>query len=199
MWKPSLTVIQTLLAVNLLFVVVHAEYDVNIDVYTQYMCNGQVPSEQSVSYGPRDEVVILANVTYSSWPIQSMLVHFEIIDPNNVTLSELIATTDDYGRATISFTIPWNDNSVYGCWKVVGTILFADKTFQDVLTFEVVIPGDINHDGIINMLDVQALIKAYGSFPGHTHWNHNADLNKDCKVDLMDVFRMMENYGKTYH
>jgi hypothetical protein len=72
----------------------------------------------------------------------------------------------------------------------------ADNTFTNGVVY-VGIPGDINGDGKVDLKDVYAVAKAYGSFPGHPKWNPNCDINNDNKVDLKDYYTTCKNYGKT--
>jgi thermitase len=60
------------------------------------------------------------------------------------------------------------------------------------------LPGDINHDGKVSILDVYIISKAYGSYPGHPNWNPRADLNEDAIIDIKDVNIISANYGKTW-
>ncbi|RLI43914.1 hypothetical protein DRO69_08580 [Candidatus Bathyarchaeota archaeon] len=51
------------------------------------------------------------------------------------------------------------------------------------------IPGDLNMDGVVNVLDLQLVAADYGS---HTTY----DLNGDSKVDLIDLVLVAINYGR---
>lgn len=64
--------------------------------------------------------------------------------------------------------------------------------------------GDVNEDGIVNILDSFAMAKALGtdaySQPHGNDWNQYnpaCDLNRDGKVDLPDLVRVSCNYGRT--
>jgi hypothetical protein len=56
---------------------------------------------------------------------------------------------------------------------------------------------DINHDGKVDIKDVYAVGKAYGSYPGHPKWNPIRDINGDYKVDIKDYYMVCKSYGKT--
>jgi len=47
--------------------------------------------------------------------------------------------------------------------------------------------GDVNCDGIINVLDLTAISFSYGSFQGEPEYNPDADLNQDNVVDMRDL------------
>lgn len=48
--------------------------------------------------------------------------------------------------------------------------------------------GDVNGDGRINVLDLTIVCIAYGTQPGDTYYNYNADINKDGIVEMNDVW-----------
>lgn len=51
--------------------------------------------------------------------------------------------------------------------------------------------GDINCDGIVNLLDFTGLISRYGSN------DNNADLNEDSIVNMLDLSILVHNFGKS--
>lgn len=52
------------------------------------------------------------------------------------------------------------------------------------------IPGDVNMDGVVNVLDLQLVAADYGSSTTY-------DLNVDTKVNLLDIVLVAINYGRT--
>jgi hypothetical protein len=56
---------------------------------------------------------------------------------------------------------------------------------------------DLNKDGIINILDIAIVAKAFGTKPGDLNWNPVADLNKDNVINIIDVATVARDYGKT--
>lgn len=59
------------------------------------------------------------------------------------------------------------------------------------------IQGDINGDELVDVFDITAIGKAYGSSPGSPNWNPEADINGDLIVDAADLATYNDNYGKT--
>lgn len=57
--------------------------------------------------------------------------------------------------------------------------------------------GDINGDGVVNILDAILLGNAFGSVPGNTNWNPKADLNGDGVVNILDAIILANNFGAT--
>jgi len=57
--------------------------------------------------------------------------------------------------------------------------------------------SDLNHDGLVNILDVTIVAKAYGSKPGDPNWNVIADLDGNGIIDILDISKVAKDYGKT--
>ena len=87
---------------------------------------------------------------------------------------------------------------------IVDIILIDDddKTVPHTVThgYYEILPtplGDVNFDGLVDMKDVTALIRAFGVALSHPRWNPQCDLNNDGIVDLKDITIVLRNYGKT--
>jgi len=48
-------------------------------------------------------------------------------------------------------------------------------------------PQDVNHDGLINCVDLNLVKAALGSKPGQSNWNAAADINGDSVIDVRDL------------
>jgi PKD repeat protein len=86
-----------------------------------------------------------------------------------------------------------------GTYNVTLTVIDNDDLTNSVknsLTIKTLL-GDLNSDGILNILDITIVAKAFGSFPGHSRWDPIADLNEDGKVDILDIAKIAKNFGKT--
>jgi hypothetical protein len=70
-----------------------------------------------------------------------------------------------------------------------------DTEFMTILL--VIIPGDLNGDGTVDIYDAIILANAYNSRPGAPNWNVAADINNDGTVDIYDAILLANNYGKT--
>jgi hypothetical protein len=62
-------------------------------------------------------------------------------------------------------------------------------------TVKIKITADVNGDGTVSILDLQAWDAAYGSSQGMPNWNPQADLNNDGTVDKADGMLIILNYG----
>jgi hypothetical protein len=56
------------------------------------------------------------------------------------------------------------------------------------------IPGDVNGDGKVDIFDLAAVGLSYGSKPGDSNWNPNADVHKDDKIDIFDLATVGVNF-----
>lgn len=106
---------------------------------------------------------------------------------------------------TITFT--WNTTSVIPYYAynytinvevppLVYEINVADNNFTDGLV-AVKLMGDINNDGVVEMLDFNLMIDAFGSYPEHPRWNPECDLNQDQMVELLDFLILSSNFGRS--
>jgi hypothetical protein len=55
--------------------------------------------------------------------------------------------------------------------------------------------GDLNGDGVVNILDAILLANAVDSTPGSPNWNPLADLNGDGVVNILDAIIFGNNFG----
>jgi len=114
--------------------------------------------------------------------------------------TQTIALTSG-NSTTLTFT--WNTTgfakgnctiSAYA-WPVQGETDTADNTLVDGWAY-LSIPGDLNVDVRVNILDAIILAGAFGSFPGHPRWNPNADINGDNKVNILDAIILAGHFGE---
>jgi hypothetical protein len=72
------------------------------------------------------------------------------------------------------------------------TLITSDEMSETSSVF-----GDLNGDGVVNMLDLAKVAKAFGSRSGLANWNVTADLNKDGNVDILDLSIVAKRFGRT--
>jgi hypothetical protein len=59
-------------------------------------------------------------------------------------------------------------------------------------------PGDVNFDGVVDILDAVTVALAFGATPSDPHWNRSADVNGDLTVDLFDLAPVALHFGEAY-
>lgn len=146
MRKGSMSCVVVFIALGLLLGLLSAAFvaEANsvgwqVDVYTQNVpYNGVGPGVPSDAFSPEDLVILYANVTYNGYPVQSLLVSFQISGPpnavSNISLT-LTAETGTFGIANTSFTIPsLPEETVLGTWMVNA----SNTDASDSLSFPVV-------------------------------------------------------------
>ncbi len=62
----------------------------------------------------------------------------------------------------------------------------------------VTIPGDINGDKKVNILDAIMLANAFASRPGDLNWNPDADINGDNVVNILDAILLAGHFGESW-
>jgi hypothetical protein len=85
-----------------------------------------------------------------------------------------------------------------------GYAIVGDSNYHINATFAVidallvkVCLGDVNGDGLVNIIDLTLIAFAYGSLEGEPDYNPDADLNCDGIVDMQDLVKAARNLGKT--
>ena len=56
---------------------------------------------------------------------------------------------------------------------------------------------DLNNDGIINIVDVTIVARAFSSKPGDPNWNPVADMDISESINIVDMAKVAKDYGKT--
>ena len=108
-------------------------------------------------------------------------------------------------HATHQFTVDWDALSQGEEGVTVMVDSDADGIFERTLTSDSKLRHnefmgyvvDLNDDGIVNIIDIALVARAYGTQPGDENWNETADLNKDEIVNILDISIVAMDYGKT--
>jgi len=112
-----------------------------LDIFTQKEpFGGRGLNMSSDAFGPQEEVIIHASVTYNDDPVGAALVAFEIHGPENSLYNITFYSanqTDDSGIAKISFRIGLMNQINFGEWKVFGSVCLANEVCLDLLSFKV--------------------------------------------------------------
>jgi len=110
----------------------------------------------------------------------------------DVDISDLAALARAFGSALGE--INWNKDCDFNGDGVVDVLDLFDlgKNYGKTM-----ILGDVDGDGDVDLSDLTALVEAFGSEPGEIKWNKDCDFNSDGVVDVLDLFDLSENYGKT--
>jgi parallel beta-helix repeat protein len=104
---------------------------------------------------------------------------------------------------SLTITFRWNttgfDKGNYAisanAGPVSGETDITDNTYTRWIV--VTILADLNGDGVINIVDIAIVARAFGTKPGDVNWNPEADLNNDGVINIIDIAMVAKQYGKT--
>lgn len=106
------------------------------------------------------------------------------------------------GSGTL-FTVTFNvvkagtsDLHVYDSILLDSNVIHIQHDTADGLV-RATIPGDVNGDCVVNVLDLTIVAFSYGFFAWEPEYNLEADLNNDGIVDMRDLTIVAFNLGKT--
>jgi len=60
------------------------------------------------------------------------------------------------------------------------------------------IPGDINHDAIVDIFDVAKIAGIFGCSSINPQWNPHCDVNEDGVINIFDLVAVAVNFGKQW-
>lgn len=138
-----------------------------------------------INYGAQSESFNLA-IKANSTTIQTL----------PVTLTGRNSTTVRLGCPTLGLAKGSYSVSAYATY-VLGEIDTSDNTRSGGRVF-ISIAGDINEDKKVDLKDVFAVGKAYGSRRGDPKYEPNLDINSDGIIDLKDYFVVCRNFGQLW-
>jgi len=108
-----------------------------------------------------------------------------------------------FGQSFTTLTFTWNTSgfaegnytiSAYA-WPVPSEIDVADNSLDNMYVF-VTLPGDLNGDKKVNILDAITLANSFNAGPGNPNWNPNADINGDDRVNILDAIILAGHFGE---
>jgi len=132
------------------------------------------------TYADKDINIIGDEITIESQNIE---------DLPALTSKIIILSWNVTGFAKENYTISSKASVVSNEINITNNV-YVDSTVL------VTILGDLNGDGVVDILDIAMVAKAYGSYPGHPKWNPNADLDNSNLIDIIDIAKAAKNYGK---
>ena len=161
-----------------------------VDVFTQ--SGGEGPSIPDGFFGPDDAVYLFANVSYNDWPVVGVMVAFEVRTANDTVFTASGVVSNENGTAAMNLRLPRPEaltEPLYGNWTVTATATIAEVMVNDTVQFKLLhlIPGDVNHDYVVDIIDLTIVALAFSSRPDQPNWNFRADINRDDVVNIIDL------------
>jgi len=124
-----------------------------------------------------------------------------------LSLDSINTWNDDYPSGGNYWSYYNGTDRYCGLWQNVtgsdgigDTPYVIDENNQDryPLMNPYVLLGDLNNDGVVNILDMAIFGKAFGSYPGHSRWNPVADLDGNGIINVLDGVIIAKNFGKKW-
>ncbi len=175
---------------------------------SQYIIYKTIPS-QTIAY---KDIPIKLNVTLVNKKMLTQNVTLEIYYNTTVyrgteQATEWIIynayniTLQAYETKMLPLNISTEDLKVgYTYFITVSAKIPFDMNMTDnaqAIKVKVKMIGDVNGDEIVDMKDILAVVRAFGSYPEHPRWDVDADINFDGKISIFDVVLVAINFGKT--
>jgi hypothetical protein len=119
-----------------------------------------------------------------------------------ITLTSGNSTTLTFTWNTTGFAKGYYTISAYA-WPVQGETHTTDNNCTGG-TVLVNVAGDVSGstqgvpDGIVNILDINYLVRLFMTRPKSPNWNPNADINNDLVVNILDVYIPVQNFMKKW-
>lgn len=111
-----------------------------------------------------------------------------------VTKAQIIYTEGTYISA---FKLPRIGRN--GTYTIYASSHYQGKTAYSSMGFPVVLIGDVNDDGIVEMMDFFYTSLAFGSTPEDPNWNEKCDMypwpEGDNCIELMDFYILSQHFG----
>jgi hypothetical protein len=165
------------------------------------------------------DIAITNVLTPYNWSYQGWIVEITVTVKNLGQTTETFNVTTYYNETAINtitvtgltpgqetnLTFAWNTNDALAChtytiWSNATRVPYEYNITNNIFydgTVKVRLMGDTNGDGIVDIKDVAAVSKAFGSTPSLPNWNPIADLNRDLRIDIKDVALVSKNFGST--
>lgn len=129
------------------------------------------------------------------------------IDPETFSNMTIYANTTKINKMNITVTLnpnsqtvlnfTWFPNETFKGNYVINATIESESYYECKGAYVFVgIPGDIDANHIVELMDFYLASDAYGSVPSHPRWNPNCDINDDQIVDLMDFFFISKHFGE---
>ena len=113
---------------------------------------------------------------------------------------EVLFILSDHGNGNYQGAI---DTSIVneGTYEIVVTVEKEGYEPSQILRTLTVIPPplvtDVNHDGGVDIVDVAIATSAFGTEPGDSRWNKEADMDGNDKINILDLAKIAVDFGRT--
>jgi hypothetical protein len=143
---------------------------------------------------PVNGSVVYSNITIKAWAsdnVQLKTIQFYVDD----VLIGSVETSVKSETAWASFNTRTLPNGTHVVTVIVHDVYGNANGTSIVINVQNILE-DLNGDGVVNIIDVATVARAFGSKPGDPMWNPAADLDNNGEVNIVDVSMVARNFGK---
>jgi outer membrane protein assembly factor BamB len=144
-----------------------------------------VKNEGELDVTDIEVIVYWSNSSLVNQTIGSTIIEELLVNASKTVSIRWITTGVAKGNYTITAKVT----------QLPGETDTTDNTLTDGIVY-VGIPGDVNADGKVNVKDIFAVAKAFGSEYGQPKYNPNLDIDDDRKINVKDMFTTAKNFGQ---
>lgn len=154
-----------------------------------------------LTFGPRPDAILTVQVT-GTIALEECL---NSAQPLTMTFRPQQACSSEFSRTVTlagdaSFTLTDVPRGIYTV-HIKGAKWLSKNVEVNTITGNVsgvnrtLLAGDANNDNVVDVLDLDALIKAFDADPSSLNWNNGvADFNCDDSVDVIDLDLLIRNF-----
>ncbi len=176
-------------------------------------------SDGLVSIVERDVAVIDVKLsTNMTYPGRNVYINVTVANEGDLYESFNVSTYFDdtlIGKLLVVDLAPDTNTTLAFTWDTTGTtpchsytikaeaslvpyeMDTADNLYVDG-TVKINMIGDLNGDGVINILDILIAATAFGSEPGDPNWDPRADISEPWNViNILDIVKIAVHFGET--
>jgi hypothetical protein len=157
-----------------------------------------VPAYNSIYQGWKINITVYV-ANQGLLPINfSVTVYYD----NNTIGTQTVTNLESHGERLLVFW--WNTTGVPYCHNytisanatiIPGEIDIADNSYTALVHVKVRIPGDLNNDRSVDILDLILVSEAFDTKPGDLKYNMYADINRDGSIDVIDMIIVSTKLG----
>jgi hypothetical protein len=146
------------------------------------------------TYKVEEPIEIYGNAALGGVHVVGSLVAVEVQDSKSTPIVIRVLETDADGIYRLTFQLP--QGSPTGVYSVQANANYENQTAVAGTTFQVVreIRGDINGDGVVNIIDIALVAMAWGSRPGLPRWDPRCDLDGNEVINILDITLVARDY-----
>jgi len=146
------------------------------------------------TYKLEEPIEIYGNATLNTIPLEGVLVAIEVQDPEGTPVILRVVETDFDGIFSLTFNLP--EDSPLGEYSVYASASYQNQKATAETSFQVKqrLSADINGDGKVNIIDLNIVARAWGSYPGHPRWDPRCDLDENGVINIIDIMLVAREY-----